>query len=251
LIQRRLRNFGFTQSGSRGTKPLKVDGKFGSHTATAVKLFQIRHSDLHGHPLEVDGEVGSDTWGALFGRAALHTSPSKPDNKLLAKVLQVAAGEIGVLEKPPGSNAGKRIRKYQQSVGIDPGEPWCVAFIFFCFATAATALRVKNPMEQADCKTGSVLDLWYRARRAKNVRTVLRDEALDDPSKIKSGMIFVITSGRSTGHAGFVTRVLGNRLETIEGNTNDSGAREGIGVFRRVGRTIDSINRGLIEFRMI
>ena len=45
-----------------------------------------------------------------------------------------------------------------------------------------------------------------------------------------------------------IEKFIGNRLETIEGNTNDGGSREGIGVFRRTGRTIDSINRGFIGF---
>jgi len=42
--------------------------------------------------------------------------------------------------------------------------------------------------------------------------------------------------------------VHGNVLETIEGNTNDSGSRNGIGVFRRTGRTVASINRGYIDY---
>ena len=248
LIQQRLRNLGFTQPGRKGSQPLEVDGVFGTDTANAVKLFQIRHTDLHGRPLEVDGEVGSDTWGALFGRATLYASKPKSSNKLIAKVLEVATGEIGVREEPPGSNKGKRIGEYQRAAGVDPGEPWCVAFIFFCFATAAQALKLKNPIEQAGCKTGGVLDLWNRARRAKGVTLVLRDEALNDPSKVKPGMIFVVSTGGGNGHVGFVSNVTGNRLETIEGNTNDGGSREGIGVFRRSGRTIDSINRGFIGF---
>ena len=248
LIQQRLCDLGFTQPGRDGSRPLEVDGIFGTNTANAVKLFQIRHTDLHGRPLEVDGEVGSDTWGALFGRATVYASKAKPSNKLIAKVLEIATGEIGVREDPPGSNKGKRIGEYQRAVGIDPGEPWCVAFIFFCFASAARALKMKNPMETADCKTGSVLDLWNRARRAKRTQILLHDDALNDPSKVKPGMIFAISTGGGNGHVGFVANVIGNRLETIEGNTNDGGSREGIGVFRRTGRTIDSINRGFIGF---
>jgi hypothetical protein len=103
-------------------------------------------------------------------------------------------------------------------------------------------------METADCKTGSVLDLWNRARRAQGVQILLHDDALNDPSKVKPGMIFAISTGGGYGHVGFVAQVIGNRLETIEGNTNDGGSREGIGVFRRTGRTIDSINRGFIGF---
>jgi hypothetical protein len=61
-------------------------------------------------------------------------------------------------------------------------------------------------------------------------------------------MVFVISTGGGMGHAGLFSRVVGNRMETIEGNTNDGGSREGIGVFRRSGRTLQSINRGFIEF---
>ena len=248
LIQQRLSDLGFTEPSPKGSRPLQTDGVFGTHTANAVKLFQIRHTDLHGRPLEVDGQVGSDTWGALFGRATVHASAPKSRNEFIAKVLEIATGEIGVCEEPPGSNRGKRVGEYQRAVGIDPGEPWCVAFLFFCFASAARELKVANPIEQAGCKTGSVLDLWNRARRAKGVTLLLHDDALGDPSKVKPGMIFAISTGGGNGHVGLVANVVGNRLETIEGNTNDGGSREGIGVFRHTGRTIDNINRGFIEF---
>ena len=45
-----------------------------------------------------------------------------------------------------------------------------------------------------------------------------------------------------------VTGMRHGKLLTIEGNTNDGGSREGIGVFARHGRTIGSINRGFIEY---
>ena len=155
----------------------------------------------------MDGEVGSDTWGALFGRTTVYASAPKSRNKLIAKVLEIATGEIGVCEDPPGSNKGKRVSEYQRAVGIDSGEPWCVAFVFFCFANAARVLKIKNPMEEADCKTGSVLDLWNRARRAKGVTLVLHDDALNDPSKVKPGMIFAISTGGGNGHVGLVANV--------------------------------------------
>ena len=100
---------------------------------------------------------------------------------------------------------------------------------------------------EKNCRTGGVLDLWNRARRAKK-KTMTTKEAVDDPSLILPGMVFIISTGSGTGHTGFVSRVVGNKLETIEGNTNDGGSREGIGVFRRSGRTIAGINRGFIDF---
>src|SRR5439155_18370375 len=45
------------------------------------------------------------------------------------------------------------------------------------------------------------------------------------------------------GHTGLVEQIAGVRLATIEGNTDLGGSREGIGVFRRTGRTIATINR--------
>ena len=74
------------------------------------------------------------------------------------------------------------------------------------------------------------------------------DDAVHDPSKVKPGMIFIISTGDGTGHTGLVESVSGGKLVTIEGNTNDDGSREGIGVFRRTGRSIDSINRGFIDY---
>lgn len=50
------------------------------------------------------------------------------------------------------------------------------------------------------------------------------------------------------GPRGGLVPLTGNKLETIEGNTNDGGSRDGIGVFRRTGRTIASINRGFINY---
>jgi hypothetical protein len=248
IIQRRLRDLGFTEPGKTGPRPLAVDGDFGTNTENAVKLFQARHTDLHGRALEIDGEVGSDTWGALFGRQAVYSSPPKISNRLIAQVLKVATLEIGMTEDPPASNRGERVEEYQRSAGVDPGEPWCVAFVYFCFERAAKKLSRSNPMRTSGCRTGSVLDLWCRAKQAKGVRVVASEAALDDPSLVKPGMVFIISTGGGHGHAGLVSKVIGNRLETIEGNTNAGGSREGIGVFRHDSRNIAGINRGFIDF---
>ena len=246
LIQQRLRDLGYTRS-CADLRPLENDGQFGSDTFGAVELFQTRHTDLLGNPLTVDGEVGSDTWGALFGRDAIHISRPAPTRKILKEVLNVASAEVGVREHPPGSNRGEKVEEYQASVGVDPGEPWCAGFVYWCFVKAAANLGGANPMKEKKCRTGSVVDLWDRAN-ANKVKIVTHDAALADPSLVQPGMVFVITMSCGHGHTGFVARVIGNGLETVEGNTNDGGSREGIGVFRRRGRSIASINRGFIAF---
>ena len=52
-------------------RPVKVDGRYGSATAMAVKTFQMV-AGLHS-----DGEVGPETWDALYQAAA---DQSAPDN---------------------------------------------------------------------------------------------------------------------------------------------------------------------------
>lgn len=38
------------------------------------------------------------------------------------------------------------------------------------------------------------------------------------------------------------------QVEAVEGNINDNGSRNGIGVFRRDARKIASINKGFIDY---
>jgi peptidoglycan hydrolase-like protein with peptidoglycan-binding domain len=248
-IQQRLRELGYTQPGKKGAvEPLAVDGLFGRNTEAAVELFQARHTDADGSPLILDGLVGADTWAALFGPKSVPVSDARAgDSTFFSEVLEMALREVGILEEPAGSNRGRRVEQYQRSVGLARGTPWCVAFVYWCFQAAAQKQGIPNPMAK-ECRTGGVLDLWTRACGARKVNIVRTTEAFNDPAKVKPGMIFVISTGGGMGHAGLVSRVVGNRMETIEGNTNDGGSREGIGVFRRSGRTLQSINRGFIEF---
>jgi lysozyme family protein len=227
-----------------GCGELSGTGFFGTKTETAVKIFQARFPDVDGRPLVVDGQVGSITWAALFG------ADTVPDNettetRLLSKVMDIAVSQIGVLEQPTGSNGGEQVDKYLRAVGLDPGFAWCVAFQYWCFERAAEELGVANPM----IKTAGVLDHWNQAGR-KNIPRIAMREAADNPGLVKPGMIFTIDTGSpgGLGHAGFVERVSGGRLVTVEGNTNRDGSREGIGVFRRDGRKINTINKGFIDY---
>lgn len=230
-----------------GCGPIDEDGEFGDQTFNAVKLFQSRSTDTDGLALVVDGEVGALTWAALFGTSAL------PDNdegvsQLLATTLAFAATQIGVREEPLGSNRGPQVDQYVASVGLNPAghHAWCVAFMFFCFEEASTQLGRSNPM----IKTGGVLDHWNKAG-IHNIPRIKTDRAVNNPGLVKAGHIFVIDVGGGLGHSGFVERVVGGKLVTIEGNTNEDGGRNGIGVFRRSGRKISSINRGFIDYRSL
>jgi len=229
----------------RGCGPVKEDGVYGVETQNAVELFQARFTDINGAPLKVDGLIGPMTWAALFGEESTPPNVTAP-SAILARVLDVANGEVGVMESPPGSNRGPRVDQYLRAVGLDPSAgsfAWCAAFVYFCFMQAANAQRVPNPA----IKDAGVLDLWNRAGSA-GVRRIGFEEANASPNLVQPGSVFVIKTGTEHGHVGLVEKVAGVGLTTIEGNTNVDGSREGIGVFRRTGRTIATINLGYILY---
>lgn len=229
-----------------GCGPIDADGDFGSKTRDAIKLFQSRFTDADGNPLKVDGEIGSLTWGALFGVKSVPTVNTSP-SRLIKEVLAFAATQIGVRERPLGSNRGPEVDQYLRAVGLDPADDsfaWCVAFTHFCYLKAAEKLGVNNP----HIKTAGVLDHWNKANGKPGVKRVVSNDAINDPGLVKPGALFIISTGSGLGHSGIVVSSSGGLMVTIEGNTNDGGSRNGIGVFQRNSRKINSINKGFIDY---
>ena len=226
-----------------GCGPVPEDGHFDRSTTLAVKRFQMRFTDADGAPLKVDGKVGPVTWAAMFGS---HDETPSIAGTIGTGALAAARQELGVLEQPPGSNRGPEVDGYLRAVGLNPAAgsfAWCQAFVYFCFGKAATAAGRSNPV----VKTAGVLAHWNRAA-SQGGRKILNADASANPALVVPGQIFIIDHGGGTGHTGLVAGLRGGKLVTIEGNTNDGGSRDGVGVFERHGRTIASINRGFIEY---
>jgi hypothetical protein len=238
-VQRRLN--------AAGCGPVDVDGVFGPQTEAAVRLFQTRFPDAEGQPLRADGMVGAITWAALFG-AASTAAPGRSPNGLLGAALAVAVSQIGVMERPAGSNRGPEVDAYLREAGLDPttgSYPWCAAFVYHCFKAGAAQLGRANPV----VRTAGVLDHWHRATD-RGVATVSAARAHVHETLVQPGHIFVIDTGApgGAGHTGLVERIASGKLITIEGNTNDGGSRDGIGVFRRESRRIRDVNVGFIDY---
>ena len=117
--------------------------------------------------------------------------------------------------------------------------------VFWCFDQAALQLRLANPVPQ----TGSVQTAW-RALKANPGRSqvILAETAQRDPSLVAPGSVFFLKTGSATGHTGIISGNFNGQFETIEGNTNDAGGREGIGVFRRTRRKVADVNLGFVSF---
>jgi predicted nuclease of predicted toxin-antitoxin system len=165
------------------------------------------------------------------------SAQNDPKGILLAAI-NIAKQNIGVMEQ--GNNAGEQVEAYLSSVGLSKGNPWCAAFVYWSFERAARSLNTKTPLP----KTGSVLTHWSQTQGKK----ITAKQAQNDNNLIRAGQIFIIKTGKGTGHTGIIERIDGNLLTTIEGNSNNNGSREGVGVFRLQKRTIKSINIGFIDY---
>lgn len=138
--------------------------------------------------------------------------------KLSDSALDIAISQIGQEEKPIGSNWGHPVQDYLASVGINFPASWCMAFIYWCFENAATASGEISPL----IKTGGVLHQWDSISPEFKAATP------------QIGSIFIMDFGEGLGHTGIVEKIDGSFLHTIEGNTNDTGSREGFEVCRKI-----------------
>jgi peptidoglycan hydrolase-like protein with peptidoglycan-binding domain len=201
------------------TQEYLVDGEFGNLTAQAVEAWQALHTDAQGHPLKVDGELGDISLAIMFPNAPAPVSnPSVTISDLAAKALAIAQKEVGVMEEPPGSNWGPRVKQYLVRAGYNEPEPWCASYVYWCYDEAAKFMDIKNPLP----KTGYCPDLY------KGIKYHLKDG-----ERPIAGDIFFVPGSERLHHVGFVSGYKDGYVTTVEGNTNTGGSSEGIGVFVR------------------
>jgi peptidoglycan hydrolase-like protein with peptidoglycan-binding domain len=199
---------------------LVVDGDFGPATARAVRAFQSAKG------LNVSSVVDEPTFGRLVApmvevlRQRLRASVSPGDAVVAYARAHLAQHprEVG------GPNSGPWVRLYMSG---QQGAPfaWCAGFVTFLLEQAAQSLSIGKPI------AGSVSCDALAAQAERAGIRISEDEA---PAKLTAGSIFLVR--RIVGdwtHTGIVTEVHDDTFETIEGNTNDSGSREGIEVCAR------------------
>ena len=155
----------------------------------------------------------------------------QPIMTLSERALNVAVYQLGNAEVPHGSNWGPAVEKYLKSVGINSPSAWCMAFVYWCVNEASKEMGVHNPL----FKTGHVLTQWTKSKSFR---------IIDAPRK---GDIFIMDFGGGKGHTGFVTNVVGDRINTVEGNSNDEGSREGFEVCRKPGGRKISSCKGFLR----
>lgn len=151
----------------------------------------------------------------------LVTIPAKL--QLAQKLVNLAKKEVGV-EEVSGTNCGKRVNEYKSATSLDPkqGWPWCAAFICWLMREAMKdgSYTFKRPT------TASAWGFESWASKENN-KVKLKKPHKDD---IKAGDIVMFTFshiGLAIGdpHDGYI--------DTIEGNTDGQGSREGGAVLQK------------------
>lgn len=139
-------------------------------------------------------------------------------SQLSERTLERAIGQIGQQEHPKGSNWGHPVQDYLSSVDVHFAAAWCMAFMYWCVSDAAAQLGLPNPLK----KTAGCLQQWNLSKELRVISIPAR------------GDIFIMDHGHGVGHTGIVESVNSDKgLNTIEGNTNDTGSREGFEVLRK------------------
>ncbi len=116
--------------------------------------------------------------------------------------------------KEVGNNAGDPVTRFLKDVGLNAGQPWCMAFVYSMFKEFTSKKGVKNPLT----KTGGTKYFWSQT---PSQHKILASAAAANTSLIKGGQIF-IKSRDGGGHTGIVLKVDGpNHFLSIDGNSSD------------------------------
>jgi len=158
-------------------------------------------------------------------------------------VVATAQRTIGVRERPIGSNSGPEVNGYLFSVGLEPGESWCAAWLYSMFLAASRQLGIANPCP----RTGGCLRMWSLADDAFKIAANAVEAA---PSLLHAGMVAVEDHGKGLGHVALVTGPadpnISDLYPCISGNTNAAGGRSGDGVYSQHRRI--SAAMGFLDF---
>lgn len=144
-------------------------------------------------------------------------------------LLEVAGNEIGYLEKTSNAylekktaNAGKaNYTKYGAAMGCN-GQPWCDAFVDWCFIQSYGRERAQKLLCGFSNYTPTSAHLF-------------QEYGLYTTCKPKKGDVIFFKNATRINHTGIVYRVDNSKVYTIEGNTSAGGSviPNGGGVYQK------------------
>lgn len=204
-----------------------------------------------GFQITVDGVYGSKTQEAYIQYQSSINSFSTTNLTLATNVVEFATSCLG--QEEISGNLGFKtpwFYKMMIGVGFQKTHPWCCYFAELCWKEGykKTFPNDKNMI--------IVLDKLFSASVMQTRNNFIKNgseygfEFTKTPT-IGSLIIYQSATNKSFGHIGVVTKITGNSVVTIEGNTDTKGSREGIAVaqkIRVVDYTVKSKGLNLIGF---
>jgi hypothetical protein len=163
---------------------------------------------------------------------ALQPIVPAPDDTLGSMVVRYARQHLAQHPREVGGqNMGPWVRLYMDG-NQGAAWPWCAGFATFVLRQAAAALGVRPPVARTfscDVLAGDARTARCFCAGAEAVHAGAHH------GKVTPGSLFFVRRTASDWeHVGIVTAAEATVFHTIEGNTNDSGDREGYEVCARV-----------------
>lgn len=138
--------------------------------------------------------------------------------QIIERLIAFAEKEVGTVESG-GNNRGPRIVYYQKATWLEPGPwPWCAAFI--CRAVEQATKGLKGlPFKRPETAGAFDFENWAKQPGLRVYKS----------GSVRRGDIVIF----DFSHIGLATDEKNGSVQTIEGNTNASGSREGDGVWKK------------------
>lgn len=200
------------------------DGHFGKATLKCLHQFQQQHNLPHHQSLT------SDCWQQLVAPMQRALQQSEVTEPLSAAVLTIAQQHLA--EHPlevGGDNKGPWVRLYMQG-NEGAAWYWCAGFVSFVLRQACLQLKHNMPIPGSfSC------DLL--ASQSKAAGLFVPEKQASD---IGTSEVFIFLNRKSNTdwiHTGLGFAMQDGVFQTIEGNTNNDGSRNGYEVCQRI-RTV-------------
>ena len=174
--------------------------------------------------------------------------PLSPEQNhaLRAEIIVKAESRIGIREIGD-TNSGPEVDHYLAFVGLGPGYAWCMAFA--CETTGDSAEAVGLNFEDTNLiKTGSCA---AQADHARALGALIPGNLA--AGQVRPGDVMVVWEGGNYHHSGPVVAEpdADGVFQSVEGNTNDNGGREGTTVLRHTRNCKDSAEDGHCKYAFV
>lgn len=140
--------------------------------------------------------------------------------ELAAAIVGWAEARLHLMESPLGSNDAEWMRRDLSCVGHKPGDAWCLQFAMAAWHWAASS----------DMRHVQFMDLTGNCDQFLRIHQKL-GHVFDE---VSTGAIVIYINSEGRGHHAGICLGIGSEpgtITAIEGNTNNNGSSEGIGVY--------------------